>query len=362
MGTITAKPHYEILDGLRGVAAVVVVCYHIFEAFATSHLDQRINHGYLAVDFFFILSGFVIGYAYDGRKQMSVGEFFKRRLVRLHPMVVMGAAIGAGLFYFQTWWDVGAVSGWSLGVAFVLSALLIPVPPGGEVRGLGEMFPLNGPSWSLFFEYLGNILYILILRHLSTRALAIFVAASGFGLAWFAIAGPYGDLLAGWQLTEIEFQGGSLRLLFAFTSGLLLSRLFRPVAGGVRNAFWICSAALVVLLAMPRIGGADSLWMNGLYDIFCAAVAFPLIVWLGASGGTASSRLTKFLGELSYPLYIVHYPLIYLYYGWVKTHSLTFVESLPGAAGVLFGSIAIAWAALRLYDLPLRRLLGRAKS
>ena len=48
------KPHYSILDGLRGVAAVMVLCFHIFEAYATSHLDQIINHGYLAVDFFFI--------------------------------------------------------------------------------------------------------------------------------------------------------------------------------------------------------------------------------------------------------------------------------------------------------------------
>jgi peptidoglycan/LPS O-acetylase OafA/YrhL len=87
---------------LRGVAAIMVVWFHLFEAYATSHLDQRINHGYLAVDFFFILSGFVIGYAYDDRwkKKMSVKDFLKRRLIRLHPMVVMGAVIGAVMFYF----------------------------------------------------------------------------------------------------------------------------------------------------------------------------------------------------------------------------------------------------------------------
>lgn len=51
------KPHYAILDGFRGVAALTVVCFHLFEAYATSHIDQKINHGYLAVDFFFILSG-----------------------------------------------------------------------------------------------------------------------------------------------------------------------------------------------------------------------------------------------------------------------------------------------------------------
>ena len=95
------KPHYNILDGLRGVAALMVVWFHVFEAFATSHVDQRINHGYLAVDFFFVLSGFVIGYAYDDRwGRMTYRDFFMRRLIRLHPMVVMGMLIGAAAFYF----------------------------------------------------------------------------------------------------------------------------------------------------------------------------------------------------------------------------------------------------------------------
>lgn len=91
-----SKPHYVLLDGLRGVAALLVIWYHVFEGFATSPIDQKFNHGYLAVDFFFILSGFVIGYAYDDRWKttMTQKEFFKRRLIRLHPMVVMGAVFG----------------------------------------------------------------------------------------------------------------------------------------------------------------------------------------------------------------------------------------------------------------------------
>lgn len=159
MSTISAaafadtKPHYDILDGLRGIAALTVVWFHIFEAFATSHLDQRINHGYLAVDFFFILSGFVIGYAYDDRwKKMTVAEFLKRRLIRLHPMVVIGALIGAVMFYFQgcSVWDVTKVTVPMLLAATLMNACLIPASPGTEIRGLSEMYPLNGPSWSLF--------------------------------------------------------------------------------------------------------------------------------------------------------------------------------------------------------------------
>jgi peptidoglycan/LPS O-acetylase OafA/YrhL len=90
------------LDGLRGVAAVMVICFHLLEAHSTSHLDQIINHGYLAVDFFFVLSGFVIGYAYDDRwGNLSICDFFKRRFIRLQPMVVAGSIIGGLFFYFQ---------------------------------------------------------------------------------------------------------------------------------------------------------------------------------------------------------------------------------------------------------------------
>ena len=178
------KPHYDLLDGLRGVAALTVVCFHLFEAYASSHLDQRINHGYLAVDFFFILSGFVVGYAYDDRwTKMTVREFLTRRLVRLQPMVVIGALIGAVMFYTQGCpvWDVSAVPVAMLLVATLMNAFMIPATPGAEIRGVGEMYPLNGPAWSLFFEYIGNVLYALFIRRLSTRALAVLVAAAERG-------------------------------------------------------------------------------------------------------------------------------------------------------------------------------------
>lgn len=357
------KPHYNVLDGLRGVAAITVVCFHIFEAFATSHLDQRINHGYLAVDFFFILSGFVIGYAYDDRwSKMSTKDFIRRRIIRLHPMVVMGAVIGAIMFYFQgcSVWDVSSVTVMALLGATLLNALLIPAMPGHEVRGLGEMFPLNGPSWSLFFEYIGNILYALIIRKFSTKILALLVFITGCGLATFAIAGPYGDICAGFSLTEIEFTAGFLRVLFSFSAGLLLSRIFRPA--NIKGAFWICSITIVTLLALPRLGGAEHLWINGLYDTICCVVIFPILVYLGASGKSTdkyTTRLCRFLGDISYPLYTVHYPFIYLYYAWVKNNKLTFEQSLPGAAAVVIGSIILAYICLKLYDIPVRNYLAK---
>lgn len=357
------KPHYNILDGLRGIAALTVVCFHLFEAFATSHLDQRINHGYLAVDFFFILSGFVVGYAYDDRwKKMTVAEFLKRRFIRLHPMVVMGAVIGAVMFYFQgcSVWDVSTVSMSMLLVATLLNALLIPAAPGSEIRGLGEMYPLNGPSWSRFFEYIGNILYAFFIRKLPTRALSVLVLLAGCGLAAFAIWGPLGDICVGFAMDGVNMTGGSLRLLFAFSAGLLLSRVFKPIH--IKGAFWICSLAVVALLSVPRIGGSEHLWMNGLYDTVCAVVFFPLLVYLGASGKTTdkiTTRVCKFLGDISYPLYMVHYPFIYLYYAWVKNENLTFEQSLPGAAALVAGSVILAYLCLKLYDEPVRRFLTK---
>lgn len=357
------KPHYNILDGLRGVAALTVVCFHLFEAYATSHIDQKINHGYLAVDFFFILSGFVIGYAYDDRwktKTTTAKDFIKRRLIRLHPMVVIGAIIGAIMFYTQgcSVWDVSKVSVTMLLVATLLNIFLIPATPGTEIRGLGEMYPLNGPSWSLFFEYIGNILYVFFLRKLSTNALSVLVFLAACGLATFAIFGPLGDICVGFAMTRDEMIGGSLRLLFSFSAGLLLSRVFRPVK--IKGAFWIGSISIVILSAMPRIGGSENLWMNGIYETLCVVIIFPLLVYLGASGKTTNkvtTRVCKFLGDISYPLYMVHYPFIYLYYAWVKNKNLTFMESLPGAAALVIGSVLLAWVCLKLYDEPVRKYL-----
>ncbi len=357
------KPHYNILDGLRGVAALMVVFFHIFEAYATSHIDQHINHGYLAVDFFFILSGFVIGYAYDDRwKTMTIKNFIRRRFIRLHPMVIMGAIIGAIMFYFQgcSVWDVSKISVAMLLIATLMNAFLIPSTPGFEIRGVTEMFPLNGPSWSLFYEYIGNILYAFFIHKLPTKALSLLVLLAGCGLAVFAIWGPYGDICAGFSLTGENIIGGSLRLLFSFSAGLLLFRIFKPTK--IKGAFWICSLSVVILLAVPRIGGSEHFWMNGLYDTVCFAIAFPLLVYLGASGKTTdktTTRICKFLGDISYPLYMVHYPFIYLYYAWVKNDNLTFVQSLPGAVALVIGCIILAYLCLKLYDEPIRKFLTK---
>ena len=366
------KPHYELLDGLRGVAALLVVFYHIFEGLsfaAGGTLITTTNHGYLAVDFFFILSGFVIGYAYDDRlgKTMSLGNFFKRRLIRLHPMIVMGAVIGAVTFCIQgsVQWDGTKIATSMVMLALLCAMFFIPAVPGVryEVRGNGEMFPLNGPSWSLFFEYIGNILYALFIHQLSKKALAVLVGILGVFLVWFALfdVSGYGMIGVGWTFDSVNFLGGSLRMLFPFTMGMLLSRHFRPMQ--IRGAFWICSVVLLLLFCVPYIESNGPISLNGLFEAVCILFVFPILVWIGASGKTTDKRSTqicKFLGDISFPLYAVHYPLMYLFYAWLIDNKLyTFGEVWPTALMVYIGSILLAYLCLKCYDEPVRRWLTK---
>lgn len=358
-----SKPHFQSLDGLRGVVALIVLAYHLFESFATSQVDQVVNHGYLAVDFFFLLSGFVIGYAYDDRlksKRMSRKDFFKRRLIRLHPMVIMGAIIGALCFYFAEYepWNVRSIRLIQLFWGTILTALLIPVSPQYEIRGNGEMYPLNGPYWSLFFEYIVNILYLYILRKLPTRLLTIVVVLLGLSISAFALFGPFGGIGAGWTMDADNILGGILRVLFSFSLGMLITRKLRPRK--FRGGFWIATVLMIIFLGMPRIGGEERFIYNGLYELFCILLLFPMLLILGASDSSTdafSRKTTRFLGDLSYPLYVVHYPFLYLYYSYVKVHHLTFWESLPEAALFYFGSIVVAYILFRVYDIPVRRYL-----
>ncbi len=356
--------HYLILDGLRGVAALMVICFHIFEAFATSPLDQRFNHGYLAVDLFFLLSGFVVGYAYDNRLRsgaMTTREFLLRRLVRLHPMVVLASVVGVLAFVAVGCerWDGTTTSLVAVGVAWLMTATMLPSGVGAisDVRGNGEMFSLNGPAWSLFFEYIGNIIYVFLLRRLSTAWLKVVVVLCGTGVAIGAIG--TGSIGVGWTMADGGLWGGLVRMLFSFSLGLLMCRNFKAWRG-CRHSFLLCSVVLVVLLAMPRLGGEERVWINGLYELLCITTLFPLVLQLGASGEVEgkSSEVCSLLGDLSYPLYIIHYPLMYIFYRYVWNNALTFGEAWPVALTVVAGSITLAWAAYRFYDLPLRTRLS----
>ncbi len=365
--TPAQKPRYELLDGLRGVAALMVIFYHIGECFATSPTDQVINHGYLAVDFFFVLSGFVIGYAYDGRwkRGLTTGGFLLRRIIRLQPMVIIGVLLGVISFIIQgsEKWDGTAVSTSAVMLSLLLGLFMLPSLPGTapEVRGNGEMFPLNGPSWSLFFEYIGSIFYAIFLHRMTTRVLAAFTAIAGILLAAIAIGNGSGAYHTGvgWTAADGGFWMGLVRMTFSFSAGLLMSRGFKPVK--IRGAFWICSALIIALLAVPYVGGSEPCVANGIYDTICTLFVFPAIVYLGASGRTTaphSARTCEFLGQISYPVYIIHYPFMYMMYAWAWKNSLGFDTVWPVAAGIVVTVIILAWLFLKFYDEPVRRYLN----
>jgi peptidoglycan/LPS O-acetylase OafA/YrhL len=361
---LESKNHYPILDGLRGVASVLVIMFHVLETFTGGNkFVQIINHGYLAVDFFFLLSGFVVAYAYDDRwGKMTRWDFYKRRLVRLQPMVIMGSLIGAALFYFQispAFPNIANTPVWELLLVMLIGATLIPVPMSMDIRGWQEMHPLNGPAWSLFFEYIANILYAVLVRRFSKVVLSVFVTLAALMLIQYLVTSKNGDLIGGWSLNAEQLYIGFTRVLFPFFGGVLLCRIGKLIH--IKNAFWWSSLLIIIMLSIPRIGDEHHVWMNGIYESVCLIIVFPLIVSIGAGGELHSARSEKicnFFGEISYPLYITHYPLIYLFTAWVVNNKVPLgINGLLMGLLVVITSLVIAYLSLRFYDKPVREWL-----
>lgn len=371
---LASKPRYEILDGLRGVAALLVVLFHLLETYSKGPAYQIINHGYLAVDFFFALSGFVIGYAYDDRwDKMTTRGFFKRRLVRLQPMVVMGTIIGACLYFFgkcEGFGLIGNVPSWKVALAFVMGCLMIPCGPKMDIRGWGETNSFNGPNWSLTWEYVANILYALVLRRVGNVLLAAFTIVAAFCTLDLCLNWNVFDLLTegrdaqmytvigGWSLTSEQVYIGLTRLFYPFLSGLLISRIGKFIK--VRGGFWWCSLILVIIFSLPCIGGEGDI-LNGYYNAACIILVFPIVVMMGAGSqikGEYSVKICNLLGELSYPLYMTHFPIMYLQMKWVWSHPDAPVYAhIMVAVSCFVLSVALAYACLKLYDIPVRRWL-----
>jgi peptidoglycan/LPS O-acetylase OafA/YrhL len=394
---LESKPRYEILDGLRGVAAFMVILFHLFEVYCPPGAQQHINHGYLAVDFFFVLSGFVIGYAYDDRwGKMTTWSFFKRRLARLHPMVVAGTVIGLALFWYgaTAFPDILQAPGWKVFVCFVMALFMIPAGPKMDIRGWGETNSFNGPNWSLTLEYVGNILYAFIFRRLPTIALCILAAVSAvftldltmgwdiFGLfpvqeftahdgSIVTTGGPQYSLIGGWSLTAQQIYIGFGRLLYPFLCGLIISRILpnhrteeNPSGSPLhaKGGFWWASLLLVIVFCVPCIGGRPCV-ANGVYQAVAVLVMFPVIVLIGAGSRTThafSTKVCKFLGDISYPIYITHFPIIYAHMSFIKAHAdaPAWVHVLA-SAGVVVISVILALGVMKIYDEPVRDWLKR---
>lgn len=375
-----SKPRYEILDGLRGVAAVIVVMFHLLETYSKGVPYQLLNHGYLAVDFFFVLSGFVVGYAYDSRwnKGMTFGSFCKRRIIRLQPMLILGTIVGALLFYMQgdhpDFATIMQTPWWIVVLLTIVGCTVLPIPKSWDIRGWSEFNPLNGATWSLLWEYLANLLYGIILHRLRLRTLIILSVLAAllainvcfnidiFGVLDVRNYAAY-TVIGGWSLTPDQLLIGFSRLAYPFLIGLVISRVAALQIHLSRHGFILCSVILALILVVPRVGGGnpDNFWMNGLYEIVAILLVFPLIIMMGRGSTVAGERyegVCKFLGNISYPLYVTHYPLIYLQMSWAATHS-----EAPLSTHIFMGvcffiiAVALAYASMKLYDMPVRAWL-----
>lgn len=374
-GEYISKPRYEILDGLRGVAALMVVIFHLSEAFSYDPVYKHLNHGYLCVDFFFVLSGFVIGYAYDKRMKdgtMSRWDFFKSRLIRLQPMVLFGVLLGAMLFYFQDsayYYKIAETSVWTLLLYVLLEFLMIPKTPTYNIRGNDELYSLNIPQWSLLFEYFANLLYGLFVYKMGKKSLIFLVSIftlmlvdSALTLNLFNTLLPHDypcSLNAGWSLDPEQLYIGIARVGFSFFAGLLMFRLGKVI--NVKHAFWLCSLIIIGVVCVENVGGYEHPLWDGIFNLACTLILFPLTVAMGAGSklqGKKSSAICLFLGKISYPLYLVHYPLVYLFFAWIDTHHDAPVSVLAFVSvSVVLLAILLAYAAMKLYDEPVRKWL-----
>ncbi len=367
---LESKPRFEILDGLRGVAALCVVLYHMVECYPKEIVGAFMTHGYMAVDFFFALSGFVIGYAYDDRwDRMSTWGFFKRRITRLHPMVIMGVLVGLIFFYYSGSCElfnlVDGTPWWKLLLEALLLICMIPLPKSMDIRGWGELTGIDGPIWTLMYEYVANILYAFVFRFLPKWGLWICVVAAGVLSADLTLhLNIFGNLQTDWCAYSVvggfyfdpeNVYIGFSRLLYPFLSGLLLCRLGKRIH--IRNGFAIAALMVLVMFAVPQLGG-DNRIIDGSYQLLCILFLFPLILAIGAGSnltGRKSSAFCKFLGDISFPLYITHYPLIYMHTAWAENHagSPLGTHIFVGIVTVLL-ALGIAYASLKLYDEPVR--------
>ncbi len=342
---LPTKQHFEILDGLRGVAAVAVVIFHFMELITPDYHNNFIAHAYFAVDFFFCLSGFVMAYAYDQRiRQMGILTFLKLRLIRLHPLVVIGSVIGLLAFIFDPYSNLYQKFSSQLLPMFITSCLMIPYPLVKE--RYFNLFHLNPPTWSLFWEYISNILYALFLVKIRNKILWVLTVTAALALAYEA----HHSTFLGVGFGGDNVIGGGYRMFYSFLAGILAYR-----------SQWIIKSKLgfvslsILLLASFLIPFSKS--VNWLVDPLVVIFYLPFLVALGA-GAThhlAYQKTCRFLGDISYPLYMTHYPFIWIVLSYmdVKKPSTSHMVVVM-IVGVIVLTV-FAYGIMALLDLPLRK-------
>ena len=358
------KRKLEVLDALRGFCAIVVVALHFSENYIRSLGYAIIPHGLLPVEYFLMLTGFTFVYAYDGRwGEMTVGQFFKRRLVRMHPLVVVGSVIGALCFLIIPEQYAGWIPGGhlSLGGLLLLTLWCCTLLPAPSALGWCHMHPLQGPLWTMFYIYLANVLYAFVLRHLKTVTLAVLmVAAAGYSYFVSHVNGGY-HAGPNWRWTYLFEDGrrivwwgccGALaRTLFPVLAGMVIARKGWKIKTGSAG-LWICVAVLSVIFFMPDFRPNTAL--EGFVSAALVMIGMPFVFLCGIGGEIRNARLAsvcRALGRFSFPLYATHYPLTLMERAWANAHPDAPVAMHLAVVGAFAAFAAInAFAAMRLAD------------
>ncbi|MDO3693902.1 acyltransferase [Wenyingzhuangia sp. chi5] len=345
---LNTKPHFEILDGLRGLAAIVVVVFHFMEIAITDYSNNFIAHGYLAVDFFFCLSGFVVSYAYDNRMaEMSLMTFLKKRLIRLQPLVIVGSVLGLLTFMVDPFSNLPSVYGFKDTVLiFITSIFMIPYPVMPE--RYFNLFSLNAPSWSLFWEYIANLLYAVVFIKVTKKVLILLVLLASIGLCYTGWVS--GNLAGGWGGSN--FFDGFARISFSFLMGMLVYRSHWII----KNNLGLISMSVLLMIAF--LIPYNDAW-NWFIEPIVIIFYFPLLVALGA-GATLDGRyekINKFSGNISYPLYMTHYPFVWVFLTYVIVEKPSYEQLwlvIPVSVILLIG---LSYLVFRFVDFPARRFL-----
>lgn len=338
---------FVVLDGLRGLAAFAVIVDHVPSELFRTLLPGR----YLAVDFFFVLSGFVLCHAYGARLKAQIRTlgFMHIRFVRLYPMYLFGLGLGLSHFLYFTVTGYNESSWGDLAAITAISLLFLPVP---SIFAAGEnLYPLNPPSWSLFAELLANLFYAAIAPWLTWRMLCVLLLLGA--LAVTHLVPSESDLGAGWKLSDMHI--GVVRAVFGFFAGVAIYRS-RQYISLPSLPVWFAVGLFLFVLSCP-VPEAFRRW----FDTIACLVFLPAIVCLvqNAVVTGVSARIASWLGLVSYGVYMVHEPI----YRWFQSFGAFFgiAETLEFVAFPIIVVLSglIAWLAHGLFDKPVRNFLNR---
>jgi peptidoglycan/LPS O-acetylase OafA/YrhL len=317
-------------------------------------LLRLMPYAYLAVDFFFMLSGFVLAFAYQQRllTNLNLREFLKIRVIRLYPLALFGLLLSFAVLLAKDANSHKAITS-SAWLALSCGALLLPTPL--EIgHGWETAFPLDPPMWSLFWEFAVNILYALVARKLNSRALTVLVTISAAALIAqdYFIGGIGGGNM--WP----GFYTGIARVLFPFFCGVLLFRLHKQIRiKPPRGTSWLLGLALTALflLQTPPL-------QNQVFEAVVVLLLFPAVIFVGASHEpsprTRPALLT--LGRISYPLYILHWPVLKVFSNYFFSHHLNGAALYAGICLEALAAAIFSYFIMICFDEPVRRWLNRA--